>query len=419
MLQTFLLQFIPAMEEGLMLGVPIGILLVILQRLPVEIYKNKFRTAIKWGFWLSVFIVAVRVGTRNAVSREILEGLAMFVALTSESIILWNLFKGNLMSEKVNSIFKYSIVAAVVSLFLYHGFEIWLLPVGSITAAVGNYFSIDFLMKILGFFVGVIFAFISSFLVYKAADALNDTRLKFVFAIQFAACMIQQLILLIQILMARNILTADFWMDIMEPIINHNSWLIFVIFAAILVVPITLFSQPKPIKPNDANPAQYRSILAKALHKRRWGMGVMVALIVMTTTSSAGSYIANKKAEIVPAIPVQASNGVVDVELEQINDGHLHRFVYRASSGEQVRYIVILKGGSAYGVGLDACEICGATGYYERENQVICKLCDVQMNKATIGTRGGCNPIPIEYRIEEGKLRVPQSELEKNAQIFK
>ena len=419
MLQTFLLQFIPAMEEGLMLGVPIGILLVILQRLPVEIYKNKFRTAIKWGFWLSVFIVAVRVGTRNAVSREILEGLAMFVALISESIILWNLFKGNLMSEKVNSIFKYSIIAAVVSLFLYHGFEIWLLPVGSITAAVGNYFSIDFLMKILGFFVGVIFAFISSFLVYKAADALNDTRLKFVFAIQFAACMIQQLILLIQILMARNILTADFWMDIMEPIINHNSWLIFVIFAAILVVPITLFSQPKPIKPNDANPAQYRSILAKALHKRRWGMGVMVALIVMTTTSSAGSYIANKKAEIVPAIPVQASNGVVDVELEQINDGHLHRFVYRASSGEQVRYIVILKGGSAYGVGLDACEICGATGYYERENQVICKLCDVQMNKATIGTRGGCNPIPIEYRIEEGKLRVPQSELEKNAQIFK
>ena len=419
MLQTFLLQFIPAMEEGLMLGVPIGILLVILQRLPLEIYKNKFRTAIKWGFWLSVFIVAVRVGTRNAVSREILEGLAMFVALTSESIILWNLFKGNLMSEKENSIFKYSIVTAIVSLFLYHGFEIWLLPVGSITAAVGNYFSMDFFMKIFGFFVGIIFAFISSFLIYKAADALNDTRLKFVFAIQFAACMIQQLILLIQIMMARNILTADFWMDIMEPIINHNSWLIFVIFAAILVVPITLFSQPKPVKPNNANPAQYRSILAKALHKRRWGMGVMVALIVMTTTSSAGSYIANKKAEIVPAIPVQASNGVVDVELEQINDGHLHRFVYHASSGEQVRYIVILKGGSAYGVGLDACEICGATGYYERENQVICKLCDVQMNKATIGTRGGCNPIPIEYRIEEGKLRVSQSELEKNAQIFK
>ena len=419
MLQTFLLQFIPAMEESLMLSVPIGVLLVILKRLPIEVYKNKFHTAIKWGFWLSVFIVAVRIGTRNAISREILEGLAMFIALASESIILWTLFKENLMKENINQVFKYAILAAIISLFLYHGFEIWLLPVSSVIAAVGNYFSIDFLMKILGFIFGVMFAFISSFLIYKAADALNDTRLKFVFAIQFAACMIQQLIFLIQIMMARDILTAEFWMEIMESIINHNSWLIFVIFIAILVVPITLFSQPKPVKPKNANPAQYRSILANALHKRRWGMGVMVALIIMTTTSSAGSYIANKKAEIVPALPVQSFNGMVDVELEQINDGHLHRFVYRASTGEQVRYIVILKGGSAYGVGLDACEICGATGYYERENQVICKLCDVQMNKATIGTRGGCNPIPIEYRIEEGKLRVPQSELEKNAKIFK
>ena len=419
LLQTFLLQFIPAMEEGLTLGVPLSILLVILQRLSNKQYIKNFHTAIKWGFWLSVFIVAVRVGTRNAVSREILEGLAMFVALISESIILWRLLKCNTNLETIDKMLKISVSAAVVMLFLYHGFEIWLLPVGSLTAAVGNYFSTDFLMKMLGFIFGVIFAFVSSYLVYKAADALNDVRLKFVFSVQFAACMIQQLIFLIQIMMARNVLTADIWMDIMSPIINHNSWLIFVIFAAILVVPVTLFSQPKPEKPDGANPAQYRSILAKAIHKRRWGTGVVIALIFMTTTSSAGSYIANKKAEIVPAVPVQAANGLVDVELEQINDGHLHRFVYRASSGEQVRYIVILKGGSAYGVGLDACEICGATGYYERDNQVICKLCDVQMNKATIGTRGGCNPIPIEYRIEEGKLRIAQSELDKNAQIFK
>ena len=231
--------------------------------------------------------------------------------------------------------------------------------------------------------------------------------------------MIQQLIFLIQVMMARNLLSGETIMDLMAPIINNQSSLIFIIFAAILVVPVTLFSQPKPERPDGANPAQYRSILAKALHKRRWGMGVIAALILMTTTSSAGSYIANKKVEIVPAVPVQAVNGSVDVDLEKIKDGHLHRFVYHASSGAQVRYIVILKGGSAYGVGLDACEICGATGYYERDNQVICKLCDVQMNKATIGTRGGCNPIPVEYRIEEGKLKIPQSELEKNAPIFK
>ena len=416
MLQTFLQQFVPAMEEGLTLGVPLAILLVILRRSPSDVYRSAFRSALKWGFWISIFLVAVRVGTRNAISREILEGFAVAMILIAESIIIARLSFANL--PAVDKMLKSAVVAAVAALFLYHGFELWLLPVSSIIAALGDYFTATFLMKILGFVGGALFAFVSSFLIFKAADALNDQRLKFVFIVQIAACMIQQSIFLVQVLMARDILNGETVMSIMAPVINNQSALIFVIFAAILVVPATLFSQPRPSKPEGANPAQYRSIIAQAIRKRRWGMGVVAALILMTATSSAGSYVANMKAEIVPAIPVGAVNGAVDVELETINDGHLHRFVYGASTGEQVRYIVILKGGSAYGVGLDACEICGATGYYERDNQVICKLCDVQMNKATIGTRGGCNPIPIEYRIEEGKLRVPQAELEKAAKIF-
>ena len=402
-----------------MLCVPLGILFVILKKFPLEVYRKNFRTAVKWGFWLSIFLVAIKVGTRNAVSREVLEGFATFVALVGEYIFLLKFFKKFSSVETQDLFLNFSVPATVVALFLYHGFEIWLLPVNSSISALGNFFEEIFLTKIFGFVCGVIFALISSFFVCKAADALNDSRLKFVFFVQIAACMIQQLIILIQILMARGILTNDIWLDVMAPIINHSSWLIFVIFAAILVLPITLFSQPKPIKISSQNPAQYRKILANFFHKKRWGVAVIFSLILMTTSSTAGSYFANKQAEIVPAVEVFSEKNSVDVELSQINDGHLHRFVYHASTGENVRYIVILKGGSAYGVGLDACEICGATGYYERDNQVICKLCDVQMNKATIGTRGGCNPIPIEYSISDGKLKVPQAELEKNAKIFK
>ena len=399
-----------------MLGVPLGVLFVMIRRLPHEDYRRTFRSALKWGFWLSIFLVAVRVGTRNAVSRELLEGFATFITLGAEAVVLAKLLgAGNDFSKPL----KFSIAAAVATLFLYHGFELWLIPTGSVVAALGDYFTVEFLTKIIGFVSGGLFAFVSSFMVFKAADALNQSRLKFVFVVIFAACMIRQIIFLVQVLMARNVLSGEMWMDLMAPIINNSGLLIFVIFAAILVLPITLFSQPKPARLPEYNPAEYRKILAQAIHKRRWGAGVIIALLLMTTTSSAGSYVANKQAEIVPAVPVVAEAGSVDVDLEVVKDGHLHRFVYRASGGEMVRYIVILKGGSAYGVGLDACEICGATGYYERDNQVICKLCDVQMNKATIGTRGGCNPIPIEYAIADGKLKVPQSALEQSAKIFR
>jgi uncharacterized membrane protein len=62
---------------------------------------------------------------------------------------------------------------------------------------------------------------------------------------------------------------------------------------------------------------------------------------------------------------------------------------------------------SSYGIGLDACDICGETGYYEKNDQVVCNLCDVVMNINTIGFKGGCNPIIIDYSIQDGNIVVP------------
>ena len=58
----------------------------------------------------------------------------------------------------------------------------------------------------------------------------------------------------------------------------------------------------------------------------------------------------------------------------------------------------------AYGVGLDACEVCGNAGYYERSGVVVCRRCDVVMNTSTIGFKGGCNPIPLKYEVDGGNL---------------
>ena len=111
-----------------------------------------------------MFIVAVRVGTRNAISREILEGVSTAVTLIAESIILARLFSIDRTSVDRNSVdqpvdrpLRIAVIAAVVTLFLYHGFELWLIPVGSIVAALGDYATVNFLIKNLGFISGAIF----------------------------------------------------------------------------------------------------------------------------------------------------------------------------------------------------------------------------------------------------------------------
>ena len=419
MLQMFLQQFVPAMEQVLTLAVPLGILFAILRRLPLEKYRRNYNTAIHWGFWLSVAIVAARVGTRNAVSREVAEAGAIAIAMVAEIVLIAVLVRGAGQKEKLSRPLQVAACAIGALLFFYHGMEIWLIPVGTIISAAGDYMTQAVAVKLAGFAAGLFFGIVSSYVTYKAAAALNPKRLLFVFIIQAAAMFIQQGIFLVQVLMARHILDSAALLSLMAPIIDHSSWLIFIIFFALLFVPLTLFSQKKPARPADANPAQYRRMLMQAMHKRRWGTATVLFLAGMVFLSSFGASYANRKEELVPAVPVTAVDGFVDVDLSVVNDGHLHRFVYQTASGQMVRYIVILKGGNSYGVGLDACEICGPTGYYEKDGQVICRLCDVMMNKATIGTKGGCNPIPIEYSVADGKLRVPQDALDKARDVFR
>ena len=419
MLQLFLQQFIPAMEQVLTLAVPLGILFAILRRLPLDQYRRNYNTAIHWGFWLSIAIVAARVGTRNAVSREVVEAGSIALAMVAELVILAVLLRGGGQKEKLSRPLQIAACTVGALLFFYHGMEIWLIPVSTIISAAGDYYTQTVAVKLAGFACGLFFGVVSSYVAYRAAAALNPQRLLFVFVIQAAAMLIQQGIFFVQVLMARHILDSAVLLSFMAPIIDHSSWLIFIIFFALLFVPLTLFSQKKPERPAGTNPAEYRRMIMHAMHKRRWGTATVIFLAGMVFLSSFGASYANKKEELVPAVAVTAVNGSVDVDLSEVNDGHLHRFVYQTASGQSVRYIVILKGGNSYGVGLDACEICGPTGYYEKDGQVICRLCDVMMNKATIGTKGGCNPIPLEYSVSEGKLRVPQEALDKARDVFR
>lgn len=125
--------------------------------------------------------------------------------------------------------------------------------------------------------------------------------------------------------------------------------------------------------------------------------------------------------------PIIVKNGAGEdetlrVPLEAVADGHLHRFGYTTPDGNPVRLIVVLKQENTnnFGVGLDACEICGEAGYYENnEGQVVCKKCGVVMNRMTIGMKGGCNPIIIDYDIDDTFILVPVAELIKNQSHFK
>lgn len=226
-------------------------------------------------------------------------------------------------------------------------------------------------------------------------------------------------------LMIVRIIKAKRWIAIPKDAWNVMSWFInheavFTIAAglALCAVVVLTWLASRSIPTVGANPAEGRLGRARSrLYKSMAGtaaLGYLCGALLITVGVAYGS----QEIELSPPESFSVIDDQVSVNLADISDGHLHRFEYTTSGGVKVRFIVIQKSGSSFGVGLDACEICGPSGYYEKDGKVICKLCEVAMNIATIGFKGGCNPIPIEYKVSNGTLTVPISALEASASIF-
>jgi uncharacterized membrane protein len=201
--------------------------------------------------------------------------------------------------------------------------------------------------------------------------------------------------------------------------INHQDW----VLPSLLLVGVGLVVGPWRNKiavaaDMPATDAAKRLELAQIRRRRRFtrltlcGTALTAAVVTVVAAWDA------RMPELSPAEPLTIDELRAVIQLDQIDDGHLHRFAYTTHSGETVRFIVIKKNGVAYGVGLDACEICGDTGYIERDGKIICRLCDVIMNIATIGFKGGCNPIPLDFELVDGTLQVDLVDLEAAAPIF-
>jgi len=188
-----------------------------------------------------------------------------------------------------------------------------------------------------------------------------------------------------------------------------NQAMLFLWIPAGLVVllAVFLFRQGTVIREKYDNPAQLRKLKARNRRWRRIAVLILVFILLFALILTVVKTNDTKQVELSApeSYTVDQEAGVILVPAEAVNDGHLHRFEYRTEKNIDVRWIVVKKPNSAsYGVGLDACEVCGNAGYFERNGQIVCKRCDVVMNINTIGFKGGCNPIPLAYEFRDGNL---------------
>jgi uncharacterized membrane protein len=333
------------------------------------------------------------------------------------------------------------LIAAVLFYTLPRTF---LIPAGFLNAEESAA-STDFLFKCAAYLAGIIFIILTGYVTAKtavlhdrgrtqarmqtiesAASGAEPPRKRGIDYVKIgcAATLVIELLnnaaQILQFLFARRIIPINRDVFLSVAFLRNNSNLfIFAEVAALLLLAAALFVLALFEKPVFGNPAERRK--ARALFR---GKGRRFALITALACFSVFSLTALKvwtarTVSLSPPEPYHLENGEISIDLDQVSDGRLHRFAWTASEDVEVRFIVLKKNESSFGVGLDACDICGATGYYQRGDDVICMLCDVVMNKNTIGFKGGCNPVPLAYVISGGTMSVQCADLESERGRFK
>ncbi|MDR1117861.1 MAG: DUF2318 domain-containing protein [Bifidobacteriaceae bacterium] len=279
--------------------------------------------------------------------------------------------------------------------------------------------STDAALRVAGFLLGAALTAVAALALVRASGGASGRVARVALTAAAIAAGAAAATNLVQVLAGRQLITLSRpAFRLLVWLINHQTVLLAAIAAAALILPLSMVAANARRARDLPNPAAER--LAKATKRRRlrYSLATGGAYAALGLAVTLGVALDQREVQLSPPEPYQLAGEVALVPLELIDDGHLHRFAYQTAEGVEVRFIVIKKNGVAYGVGLDACEVCGPTGYYERDGKIVCRLCDVIMNIATIGFKGGCNPIPLEYTLDGGNLVVQVAHLEASATVF-
>ena len=194
------------------------------------------------------------------------------------------------------------------------------------------------------------------------------------------------------------------------PIVRNEVFFFTVILgAAALLVLRELMAARAKAAANVADAAERRRLEWERRKQRRWAFAsacTCTAVILIL----AAEFAYTRVTATTEARSIQADGSVVRVPLSEVSDSNLHIYSVDAN-GTSLRFLVIRKPNGSWGTALDACLICGMAGYRQEGSNVVCRNCASAIYVPTIGQAGGCNPIGVPSRAEDGALVIDVASL--------
>jgi len=414
MLQAFIIT----LREGVEAALIVGITLAYLTKIGRAELRKTVYAALGAAFLGSIGVAIVI--SRTHLNEDVFEGwiylVAAFFVIT---MVVFMMKTGRKLKGEIEG--KVGLLAgndAWLGLFIF--IFLMVLREGAETVLVLSAVSLNSteLMSFLGTLLGVLAAIAFGVMFVKGSVRINLQKF---FKVTTAILFIVAAQLLISGLHELSetgvIASSKREMAIVGPIVS-NDWFFFVtIFAMAALMILFEAKRRQPAIPANASPAERRKAAWTAKKERMWMGAVCTFSFVFIAMVTAEFVYTKNVSALSPATEVSFTNGRVSIPLTQVSDGDLHRYEAKENA-TNVRFWLYQKPDGKIATVFDACEICGSVGFYKSGNGVICKNCAAPINPQSVGTAGGCNPVPLKVTQTADAVIIEEADIAVGARMF-
>ena len=109
---------------------------------------------------------------------------------------------------------------------------------------------------------------------------------------------------------------------------------------------------------------------------------------------------------------------MVILPLADISDGKAHFYKVESDKGQMVEFFVLKSSDGVFRAAVDACDVCyrSGKGYVQEGDTMVCSNCGMRFASDRINeVKGGCNPAPLNRRVENKTLVISMVDINANA----
>ena len=104
---------------------------------------------------------------------------------------------------------------------------------------------------------------------------------------------------------------------------------------------------------------------------------------------------------------------VISYQVSDFKDGKAKFYAYE-SNGVKIKYFILKSSDGVIRAAFDACDVCfkHKQGYYQEGDQMVCRRCGQKFPSSKVNeVKGGCNPAPLNRKIEGNKVIINKSDI--------